>query len=211
MKKNILLLALFSLPALSFAQGKFFGMDQNGGGFYVAPSIYFSNIKTQYDTLHLNEVQSLEHHRFNAVAYPTPTQVIGIAIGGFGVRNNFVFGGEFNGFWGPGKSQSFDSTGVSGGTKGKNFDLKNTVLGGDVMGMFGVIALRSKGFVITPQIGLGYGAMGQLISDSREVDRQYPFYTTGDQEHKWIYNTGFTFDVGPWCGLLSGRQHREQS
>lgn len=200
MRKTLLLLAAASLTFSASAQDKpFFSMDQKGGGFYVSPGIYASNIGSQYDKLGLDDVPPNNPQQLisrQAVTYPKPSNTLySIGIGGFGCRSNILFGGEANFYLGSSKSAALVDSNQSPTAVDRNYTLKSSALGADVLATVGVVAVRKQGLVIAPILGLGYGGMSTVISDSRDL-RQYPLYAPGNQENKYLYNASFVFDIG---------------
>lgn len=200
MKKALLLLASAAIALSASAQDRpFFSMDQKGGGFYVTSGIYASNIGSQYDKLGLDDVagnDSADLATRDAVSYPKLSNTLySIGIGGFGCRSNILFGGEANFYLGSSKSASFVDSRQTAQSIDRNYTLKSSALGADVLGTIGIVAVRKSGLVIAPILGLGYGGMSTVISDSRD-QRQYPIYAPGNQENKYLYNASFVFDLG---------------
>ena len=170
-----------------------------GSGFYVNTGIYASNNATRYDKLAALEVNRLPGGGPKVTVPKPSTSLIAIGIGGYGVSSGITYGGEVNGYiQGATKSNLTDnSTATTANPTGK-YELAATPFGVDIMAMVGAILVREKGFVLHPQLGIGYGGMAMRIADGRSKNRNYPVYALDfdDKENVVVWNANLVLDAG---------------
>jgi hypothetical protein len=121
--------------------------------------------------------------------------VLALGIGGYGIRSSIIFGGELNFYLGSNKSSVLTDSTLNSQAADRTYTLKSNAIGADVMATVGIVALRAGGLVVKPLLGIGYGGMSIRISDSRP-NRQYPIYTSGNQQNQYLYNAGLVLDFG---------------
>jgi hypothetical protein len=154
MSKFVLtIVCLLAMPLLAHAQVSVFSFNQDGGSFYVHAGTYGSNIQDQYDALKLNAVRGNDAQNVDTlgrqpIAYPKPSaSLLNFGIGGYGIRSSIIFGGEINFYVGSNKSAGLTDTTLNPTAADRNYTVKSTSLGTDIMATLGIVALRAGGLV----------------------------------------------------------------
>ncbi len=176
--KGLLLSLSISLGA--FAQ-EIFKLNSFGGGFNVSmgyqgynPSSYFSDeTKIGYDLIESST--SGTRTTSTVASFKKPSSgVLTTGFQGFGVFNSFILGGELNlNIGSPAESEHIDILSENGSNATNIYSTKSRLAGADALVNLGFIAVRKRGLIVYPMLGLGYGMSGLLLS-SEAPTRLYP-------------------------------------
>jgi hypothetical protein len=177
------------ISSAAFAQ-EVFKLNSFGGGFnfHVGlqnydPSSYFHSSEDKagfeegYDTNSSN-VLGQNITTTSAAEYKKPSgSLLNFGFQGFGVFNSFILGGEFNLNYGASASGTQIDTTIVQGTTGGGVSIANTssrLVGTDVLLNMGFVALRKRGLIVYPMLGVGYGATGLWLKSESPNRRVYP-------------------------------------
>jgi hypothetical protein len=125
---------------------------------------------------------------------------------GFGVFNSIILGGELDFMFGTSNSgEQIDTIKAFNTipTRTLSYGTTSRFAGGDVVLNVGFVALRKRGIIVYPMIGIGYGVTG-LWLQSQSVNRTYPALTdvvtaTDDNLQNmfiWTRNAVLDFGIG---------------
>jgi hypothetical protein len=183
---------VLSLAVTFAAQAQeIFKLNSFGGGFNVMlgyqsydPSGYFGSDLGMGDKLPrttFSGTTSKLRTETNATFKKPSSGVLNLGFQGLGVFNSFIVGGELNFNVGTPSvgnhtESTYDSNGVLQPSADKKFETNSRMAGVDVLVNLGFVALRKRGLIVYPLIGLGYGASGILLS-SEASNRLYPDIT----------------------------------
>lgn len=190
MRKSLLLLAGFS--CLLFSQQlqaqEWFKTNSNGGGFnfqfgYQAfdADKYFGNNpffqikeRTQYEKLDDPGNKSIHRATYNK---PSGTMLTA-GFQGYGVFNSIILGGELQGGIGSATTGlQYDTVFVNRSSSATTASTTSRFIQSNAMLNIGFVALRKRGIIAYPMLGLGYGTSGIWLKSSSPNLRVYPQVT----------------------------------
>jgi hypothetical protein len=186
------------LPLTALAQSGTFKFTDKGSAFYANVGIYASDNDDRFKKLAMIE-KARTNQAENVNVPMTNPNILVVGLGGYGVSSSITFGGELNGYLGAANTYSIATTNPS-------YNLKAQEMGVDIMATVGAILVREQGFIVHPQIGIGYGGMTNRIKDSRATGRNYPVYATqlNSKENVVVWNGGLVLDGGLNLDYLTG-------
>lgn len=220
------LLFLTSVSVSSFAQ-EIFKFNSSGGGFNFANGIQFINSDAYFEpkSVLVNGKQqkywdlgnrsgvlkdAADNEVRSRVVYGRPSNsLVTTGFQGFGVVNSLIIGGELNfGYGASAGGDQYDTTITVSGTNtirtvGPVATTSARFGSGDVLVNVGLVALRKRGLILYPLIGVGYGASG-LWLQSNSATRLYPeaadVVARNDRNLQnmfiWTRNTVLDFGLG---------------
>ena len=125
---------------------------------------------------------------------------------GYGLYKSIILGGELN-------------VGVGNASSGKQFILRSKgdstygttstqSFGGNLMFNVGMVALRKKGLIVYPLIGIGFGSSGIRMKASA-ASRVYPDFTNvitdANQQNMLVWTSNAVFDIGLGAQYILGK------
>lgn len=123
---------------------------------------------------------------------------------GFGAFNSFLLGAELNFALGSKVfGNQYDTITTQGFTTRSSSLTSSRFGGGDVMLDIGFVALRKRGLVVYPMIGVGYAGSGLWLTSDSPNQREYPVVANAAAEDEniqnvfiWTSNVAFDFGLG---------------
>jgi hypothetical protein len=213
--KSTKVFALLLMVSLSASAQEIFKFNSSGGGFnfmvgqqgYNA-SPYFPDPTSKSD-VNLNYALGYDSasNTLSGANFAKPTgAMMNFGFQGYGLYKSIILGGELN-------------VGVGNASSGKQFILRSKgdstygttstqSFGGNLMFNVGMVALRKKGLIVYPLIGIGFGSSGIRMKASA-ASRVYPDFTNvitdANQQNMLVWTSNAVFDIGLGAQYILGK------
>lgn len=221
---------LIAISYQSHAQ-EVFKLNSSGGGFnaylgyqgYDGSDYFKSNVKDiNCSEASKNYASELENTFTKSKAiYRQPNKgLLGMGFQGFGLVNSFILGGELNFALGSLQTGSqtdsiFElSTSKYSTTNVSSTSSRNLAM--DVLFNVGFVAVRKRGFVLYPMLGIGYGASGLWLK-SQSNQRIYPSVTDvvtakdRNLQNIFVWTKSPVLDLGIGAQYMLGASTEDQA
>lgn len=131
---------------------------------------------------------------------------------GYGLYKSIILGGELNvGFGNPFNGKQILYKGIKDSTYGTT---STQSFGGNLMFNVGMVALRKKGLIVYPLIGLGFGTSGIRMKASA-ASRIYPDFTNAvtdaNQQNMLVWTSNAVFDIGLGAQYIFGKSTEDNA
>jgi len=216
--KSTKIFALLLMVSLSASAQEIFKFNSSGGGFNFMvgqqgfdASPYFNKNVVNLDSAYVeNDFSSKVKNKANFVK-PVGS-MINFGFQGYGLYKSIILGGELN-------------VGVGNASSGKQFvrsakgdstygTTSTQSFGGNLMFNVGMVALRKKGLIVYPLIGIGFGSSGIRMKASAK-DRFYPFITSvvpdANQQNMLVWTSNAVFDIGLGAQYIFGKSSEDNA
>lgn len=238
MIKRVLTLSLIALSWQTIqAQTNLFKFNTFGRGFHIGVGTYGGKFGDMHKNLrpvsidgetipsnestYLTNVPWDESVNFDNASiegrddakFPVPdNSATTFTIGGFGSIGSILLGGDLNAYLGAKKSSTSIDASKPIGDAERQYTLTTRPYGFDGLFNVGYVALRHKGLIVFPMIGIGYGASALRLQDERSV-KQYPFYgLQGDNVQNSIFwNHALVYDFSLGTQFYVGKSDDEEA
>ncbi len=238
MLKHVLTLGLLTLTcSLTSAQSNLFKFNTFGRGFHFGVGTYsgkFGDIHKDLKPVSLEGEAFPTNEQFSLTSvspgnsansenpsislredakFPIPdNRATTLSIGGYGAIGSIMLGADINAFLGAKKSVSEIDEAKPLADAERNYNLSTRPYAIDGLFNVGYVALRHKGLVVYPMVGIGYGATALRLQDDRSI-KQYPIYGLhGDNvQNSVFWNHSFVYDFGIGTQFYVGKSDDEEA
>lgn len=206
---------------------EWFKPNSNGGGFnfsfgyqafdgdqYFGNNPYFQ-LKEAID----GDITDTKNYEIYRATYAQPSNsLLTTGFQGYGVFNSIVMGGELQAGLGSAKTGTqYDTLVVNGASASFASQTSSRFVTSNVLFNIGYIAMRKRGVVLYPLLGLGYGASGIWLKSSSTNNRIYPAVTDvvsvddRNLQNMMIWTRSFLMDFGLGCQFMLGASTEDRA
>lgn len=238
MLKRVLTLGLITLSFQAVkAQTNLFKFNTFGRGFHIGVGTYsgkFGDIHKNLRDVSLNGVsvpkdeaifltsvpwdESVNSDNVSIVgrdnaSFPIPDNgATTVTIGGFGSIGSILLGSDLNAYLGAKKTSTSIDRSKPIGVAEREYTLTTRPYAFDGLFNVGYVALRHKGLVVFPMLGIGYGATALRLQDDRGV-KQYPYYglKNDNVQNSIFWNHSLVYDFSLGTQLYVGKSDDEEA
>jgi hypothetical protein len=216
--KSTKVFALLLMVSLSASAQEIFKFNSSGGGFnfMVGNQGFDSSPYFNKDVADLSAATGYDSasNTLSAANFVKPAAgMLNLGFQGYGLFNSIIMGGELN--VGIGSSVSGEQKRRVGLGAVTNYGTTTTqAFGGNLMFNVGMVALRKKGLIVYPLIGLGFGSSGIRMRASAS-SRVYPeiteVITDANPENMLVWTSNAVFDIGLGAQYLFGKSTEDNA
>jgi hypothetical protein len=211
MKAGKLLIAgAMVLSGFRLQAQEIFKFNSGGGGFNFFVGTQGANPGAYFTKDAATTLSIASDSAGNAATFDIPkSSVLNVGFQGYGMFNSIIMGGELNfGFGSKVSGKQVDLLDKSTGTTSSQF------LSTNILYNVGMVAVRKRGFIAYPMIGLGYGASGVLLKATNEP-RVYPditnVVTERNQQNMFVWTSNMVLDFGLGAQYLIGKSSEDNA
>ncbi len=210
------------LLCLNASAQEVFNFNSNGGGFNILlgnqsfdASPYFGLGRTGLGSAISVDTISLTKRITSVASFNKPTgNLTNIGFQGYGLFNSIIMGGELNVSFGKATSGIQSRTDSNNQNLAKYGTTSAQAVGSNVIFNLGMVAIRKRGFIAYPLIGVGFGLSGIRLKAS-EDERVYPqltgVITARNQENMLIWTSNAVLDFGLGAQYLFGKSTEDNA
>lgn len=224
MRKPILIvLGLTCLFFTSNAQEVFKGNSFGGGfNFHVGYQAFdvdqYFGTNPQFQMAERTKIDGVTPNQtISRATYAKPsTGLLAFGFQGYGAFNSIIMGGELTAGLGSAKtSLQYDTVFVNSSRSELTASNSARVVAANVLYNIGYVALRKRGLIAYPMLGIGYGASGLWLKSGSDEQRVYPtatdVITDKNLQNMMIWTTNVIFDMGVGVQYMFGASTEDRA